>query len=192
MTICTDFALANVMGAIDVAIFIKEDTTPKEFDEEFERITNHPRCYDYSLESSGHCGWTALGVAASVGNVELVSHIFFLGGPKLLHQGNLYGHTPLYSAICECKNKEKRMATVKRLLENGSDINMGSSCNHNPLWSAIEDAKDPELIKFLIGKGAMVQPDTYSKQGKTFLESVLDNDTSIYTTICNFIYFYGW
>lgn len=106
ITLCNNTAKFHGNGAYDVITSITSHTSIKQFD--FIVSNAHTQ---YTLENGGRCGWTALGMAATKGNISLVYHIVKIGGPQLLNLGNTFGHTPLYCSI-SCQDTTLRRQTV--------------------------------------------------------------------------------
>jgi hypothetical protein len=170
VTTCTNHCIASPEAAL--VTFITDKTTPKEFDEHCARSPLYKLNYSW-LDLS------ALGQAASHGNILLIEHIVKVGGKELLHLGNQFGITPLFLAA-----KSNQTLAVRKLIELGADINMATNgefrrdlvpLGATPLWTAVEKmvherlssvqhlmGKDKQidmpLIKFLLKNKAVAQP----------------------------------
>ncbi len=67
-----------------------------------------------ALDLGGRCGWTLLGASAMRNNLELANWLLVQGAN--IHNGNEFGHTPLYIA-CDYGNLDM----VKFLIKMGAD-----------------------------------------------------------------------
>src|SRR6185503_515010 len=97
---------------INLDTIITATTTPEEFDIE------RAKCPTYKLINVRGMGFTALHIAAQVGNVLLIEHIVRVGGAILLDVVNCEGKTPLFCAV-----EYNQRAAVIKLIALGSKVN---------------------------------------------------------------------
>lgn len=142
-------------SAARIVDFIKEDTTPEAFDEECRKY----KYYKLSAGSPEHQLQTALGAAASVGNIALVDHIA-KNDFSLLYLSTKKCQTPLHCAI-ECKNRKNGYEIVKKLISFEAPINIvrvispGNKYSLTPLETALIDGNF-QSAAFLFRNGGVV------------------------------------
>jgi uncharacterized protein len=82
-------------------------------------------------------------------------------------KGNNTRYTPLLLA---CNGGSGNLAYVKLLVEAGANVNYNNEYNMNPLGSAVLFAENPDIVLYLIGKGAdFRRPILKNIRGKDFL-----------------------
>ncbi|BAU52909.1 Ankyrin repeats (3 copies) [Mucilaginibacter gotjawali] len=82
-------------------------------------------------------------------------------------KGNNTRYTPLLRA---CSSASGNLAYVKLLVEAGANVNYNNEYNMNPLGSAVFFAENPDIVLYLIEKGADIRrPVLKNIRGKDFL-----------------------
>lgn len=148
-------------GGYIVTSSIEQNTTVDEFTSLVTRTHEQTK---YNLSYGGRCGWNALGVAAAVGNIDVINCIIN-HAPTVINLGNDVGWTPLFCAIW--KSPDNVEEVVKLLVERGANVNMAttSPCkdDFHPIVKIVErwwtplklagEMKNESLVKFLIDVG---------------------------------------
>lgn len=165
LTVCSTHSEYEPYACGPILRSITETLSPTKFDD---LLSTYP---DYRLNLGARCGWHALGVAATHGNVPLIQHIVVLGGESLLSLGNDFGDTPLFSAVRDCQ-----YCAAQALLELRANVNMetSSGCDDSqrgptpggatPLWAAVKRAQNKNLVKLLLSYGAVWGELTFPEQ----------------------------
>lgn len=177
-------------GAGYIVSKINAETTTDEFDS---WCASTP---GYKLENGGRMGFTALMAAAKEGNISLMTHIVNKGGKDLLNQGTANGGwTPLTCAILSETARFKSaniLLVVEKLIELGADINIATAelgpdsipGKATPLYLAAEKAKNLELVKSLMKKGAIDHPSILGEEveTRTYIENPENPDEEIFVS----------
>ena len=118
-----------------------------------------------NVKSANGVGWTALHGAAMSGNPDVVRLLLNAGADQNASATEIgHGMTPLHWAAASGD-----LATVRLLIEHGARVEESDSFNQAPplIWAIAGDRGTPELIRFLLSKGA--DPNSRDRNGDTAL-----------------------
>ena len=100
------------------------------------------------IDSHSKDGFTALGLAAYFGQVEVVEFLINQGANLDLTAGNSMMVAPLHQAVAAGHE-----AVVRLLVEAGADLDVRGQQGWTPLHAAARNG-NTEMVRLLIGKGA--------------------------------------
>jgi len=155
---------------------IDANLTPSDYDLISRAFPKH------NPQFSDQHGWNTVCLASLYGNGQLVKHLIESSkGLQLVNLGAINGLPPL-SCACLSDNHSGALAAAEVLCDQGAEVNMMTSSESSilwkvngvyqrvmipkqatPLWMSKEIAYNTKLCQFLMGKGAILSPNSLTQ-----------------------------
>lgn len=140
---------------------------------------------EYDASTRANNGWSALGAAASTGNLDVVRYMVGKGANKNIKQGSA-GYTPLLEA-----SENGHYEVVKYLLDNKADITVTTN-NGKDAYELSKSASIKSLLKEN-GLGKLSMVDNFNSYSSSYFfpdkEKYTDTNRDIYISGSKMIFF---